>query len=887
MSKILMIAEKPSVARSYAEALDMDLQNTKKNGYYEDDSHIVTWCVGHLVGMCYPEEYDPELKEWKEETIPFIPGVGVYEKYSYKYKILEGTKDQYKVVSGLLNRPDLSEIYYAGDSAREGEYIQRLVREKAGHNVNAVEKRLWIDSQTREEILNGLKNAKPLSFYDSLSDSAYARAIEDYLVGMNFSRELSLKYARLISNAAGEKYVPIAVGRVMSCVLGMIVGREREIRSAKVFPFYGLKASLDDVSLSWKIGEGSKYYNSPDIYNNQGFYDKAKADTLSDSMNGDGKLHNITVKNSVEKKQAPLLFNLAELQGECTKLFHISPAETLAVAQSLYEKKLTTYPRTDARVLTTALCKVFTKNISGLQRVPEVKNIASEIISKMMFVHIRDEKNKYVDDSKVSDHYAIIPTGEGFENLIKLTELERNIYVLIARRFLSIFYPAAEYDKADVSGTCLNEAFTGTFRALSLEGWLKAADKVPDSVEEDKVVLSMVRNLSGDQDAEFSVSEGKSSIPKRYTTGSMILAMENAGNLIDDPDLREQIKGSGIGTSATRADVIEKLEKNHYIVVNKKTQSISPDKIGEMIYDVLRLSLPDILNPSYTASWETGLQMIVDKKVSEKEYVDKINAYVIDGVNRMKQQNCSNDLLNAIEELKPVYKDLKAVDASGYAEKESVGICPVCGRKMLRGKFSFYCSGYSDKENPCRFSVYSECLHVKIPDKVVKSMIDTSKKQVDGTWRSDSAGPVKGFTSKSGKKFDAKLFSVYDEKEGKSKLSFDFSDNTPHEEVAKCPVCGRPILRGKFSFYCSGYSDKTNPCRFSVYSETMHVKLPDDVVKELVETSKKMPDGTWKSDSVGPVSGFVSKSGKPFDANLYTTYSEVDGKSYIRFDFGS
>ena len=764
MGKSLFIAEKPSVAMEFAKALDMNLSASRKNGYVEDDRYIVTWCVGHLIGMMYPEAYGEEYKKWSLDTIPFIP-------QKYKYGVLPSTKEQYKVVSTQLNRNDVDKIYYSGDSAREGEYIQRLVRAMAGHNQNAAEYRVWIDSQTREEILNGIQNAHELSYYDSLNDSAYARAIEDYLIGINFSRALSLKYGNLLAKATGKDHAVIAVGRVMSCVLGMIVERERQIRSTVVVPFYGIKADINkDLSLNWVIKEGSKYENSPDKYSNQGLLKKEKTEELVKELSAIGNLQILQVKNSRESKQAPLLFNLAELQGECSKQFHISPADTLVIAQKLYEKKLTTYPRTDARVLTTAISKVYEKNIRGLQSIPVLKPLSEKVLTNHWEDALRNKKTKYIDDSKVSDHYAIIPTGEGFENYSDLGDLEKQVYGLIAKRFLAIFYPAAEYEKSEITAVCKDTPYTETFttstKALAVPGFLETEDKAADAA-----LVEEIKNLSSlngtSVPATFSIREGKSTAPKHYTTGSMILAMENAGNLIDDPDLREQIHSSGIGTSATRADVITKLEKDGYIAVNKKTQTITPACLGELIYDVLHISVPNILNPKYTASWEQGLQQIVDKKVTKDDYLTKMDNYVIACVDTMKKENHQEDIANAINDLKPIYSDLTEV------KKEEVITCPVCGKPMVAGKLSIFCTGY--KEKTCNFSVWREVSQKKLTDTILKKLIAMTEKQPDGTYQSQPSQEINGFMSKAGKPFSAKVYVTYDGE--KSRMKFMFSNN--------------------------------------------------------------------------------------------------------------
>lgn len=767
MGKALFIAEKPSVAMEFSKALDMKPKE-KNNGFVEDEHYIVTWCVGHLVTLSYPDKYDEKLKKWDLETLPFIPK-------EYKYEVIPEVAAQYKIVKTLLNRKDVDRIYYSGDSAREGEYIQRLVRQMAGHNVSAKEFRVWIDSQTREEILNGIKNAHELAYYDKLSDSAYARAIEDYLVGIDFSRALSIKYANLVSNAAGIKYMPIAVGRVMSCVLGMIVERERQIRSTKVIPYYGIKLSLSaNVSADWKIREGSAYMDDPDRYNDTGLLKKEKTEALLRELNNTGSTAIIKKEKKQESKAAPLLFNLAELQAECTKQFHISPADTLKIAQTLYEAKLTTYPRTDARVLTTAICKVYDKNIRGLQKVNEVAAFSQEVLDNGMHETLRKKVTKYVDDSKVSDHYAIIPTGEGFENMGKLSQLEKDVYLLICKRFLSIFYPPAVYDKLAFTCKTGKEVFDSSYTAVSSEGYLKVAGRKDDSDAAAAIaeVEGMPDNVSP---VTFDLKEGKSKPPKRYTTGSMILAMENAGKLIEDEALREQIKGSGIGTSATRAETISKLERLQYIAVNKKTQTITPDKLGEMIYDVLRLSVPTILKPDYTASWETGLQGIVDGKYTKQIYLDKIYAYIEKNTEKMKAENHTEEIRKNIGELKSVYPDIGKAPANsdGGNGNSSAVNCPVCGKPLKISEKSIYCSAYKDG---CKFTIWREISGKKLTDKQLESLAKNIKKNGD-SYQSAPSAKISGFKSKKGTSFDAKL-QVTGIQNGKVDIKFIF-ENQP------------------------------------------------------------------------------------------------------------
>lgn len=673
--KKLFITEKPSVAAEYAKALKMPLN--RQNGCYEDDNNIVTWCVGHLVTLSYPEKYDEELKVWKMENLPFIPE-------RYLYEVIDNVKDQYKVVASLLNRQDVSAIYFAGDSAREGEYIGRLIQQKAGWNKSAQLYRIWIDSQTEEEILRGIKEAKDLSAYDNLAASAYARAIEDYLVGINFSRALSLKYSRLLAGASQQNHMVIAVGRVMSCVLGMVVKREREIRSTTVFPFYGIRSNFADGTYAdWKITEKSPFFNSPDNHENKGLLKQEIVQQLVDKFNQNNTLTMIDKKQSQSSKNAPLLFNLAELQAECSKRFHISPSQTLQCAQNLYEAKMTTYPRTDARVLTTAISKEITTNLNGLNSGP-YKEFSNEILTNGSYQSLLDPKCRYVDDSKVSDHYAIIPTGQG--NPSALSELDGKVYDLICRRFLSIFYPPAVYDKLQITYEIAGEAFVESYTALNTPGYLVVAGYKDDTEERDKMNLALqhAQTMQGN----FEIKEGKTQPPKRYTTGSMILAMENAGNLIEEAELREQIKGSGIGTSATRADTIAKLETNKYIQIDKKNQQITPTAIGEMIYDVLYLTMPQILEAKYTASWETGLQKITDGQVTQEYYLGQINNYVRSGIETVKNVDQTDNINTAIVNLATIYKNI----TPGASAGGPIGECPNCHAPVKAGKYGAYCT---------------------------------------------------------------------------------------------------------------------------------------------------------------------------------------------------
>jgi len=650
MPKKLLITEKPSVAMEFAKALK---QNTvRKNGYLESEDWIITWCVGHLVTMSYPEAYDEKLKFWRLDTLPFLPE-------EYKYEIIPAVKNQFEIVQSLLQREDVEEIYNAGDSGREGEYIQRLVFMMAKPNPNAKMKRVWIDSQTEEEILRGIREAKDLSEYDSLSDSAYLRAKEDYLIGINFSRLLSIIYGRRLAKEINEEKVSISVGRVMTCVLGMVVLREREIRNFvktkyyKLIGKFGNEESIFDAE--WKVNENSVMYNSPKLYNELGF--KKLEDLKSFITYLKDKEAVVTeVKKQKQKENAPLLFNLAEIQNECTKVFKIKPDETLEIIQNLYEKKLVTYPRTDARVLSTAVAKEITKNLNGISRGCKDEEIQAHL-NKMITEKYSTNliKTKYVNDSKITDHYAIIPTGQGYENYETLPELHKRIYKIITKRFLAIFYPPAEYNKINVTIEVEKETFFANGKVCTVRGFLDVLKPIKEKNNEENnnlggAFLSDTQNEVENSNLDilatlkkgqkvlinnFENKEAETSPPNRYNSGSMILAMENAGKLIEDEELREQIKGAGIGTSATRAEIIKKLERIKYIDINNKTQIITPTEKGERIFDIVNMSMPDMLNPKLTASWEKGLDMVAKKEIKSDEFMTKLEAYIHSKIDKL------------------------------------------------------------------------------------------------------------------------------------------------------------------------------------------------------------------------------------------------------------
>lgn len=658
MPKSVYIAEKPSVAQEFAKALHENF--SRKNGYLESDNSIVTWCVGHLITMSYPEVYDPALKRWSLNTLPFLPK-------EFKYEVIPSVKAQYDIVKEVLNRKDVDTIYVCTDSGREGEYIYRLVEQMAGVH-GKKRKRVWIDSQTEEEIHKGIENAKDLSEYDNLSESAYLRAKEDYLMGINFSRLLSLQYGRTVASYLKKDRAVISVGRVMTCVLGMVVRREREVREFVKTPFFRVIGNFgiqeQSFDAEWRAVEGSKYFNTPFLYKENGFKEKEKAQELIDYLNGMEKKTSEaeSVESKKENKNPPLLYNLAELQNDCSRMFKISPDETLKIVQELYEKKLVTYPRTDARVLSTAVSKEIEKNIKGLLNYDHSREHAQEILNMGSYKNIAS--TRYCNDKQITDHYAIIPTGQGFAALSGLSARSKNVYEAIVRRFLSIFYPPAVYRKYAIVLNCNNERFFASFKVLEQEGYLKVSgtgayswkkddNSDTEDVRCDSALLEVLKKLKkGDilNNNGFVIKEGETSPPKRYSSGSMILAMENAGQLIEDEELRAQIKGSGIGTSATRAEILKKLNTIGYIQTNQKTQIISPTLMGEMVYEVVNASIKHLLNPELTASWEKGLTYVAEGSITPQEYMDKLEHFIIsrtNGVMGLRNQSYLISCFNA------------------------------------------------------------------------------------------------------------------------------------------------------------------------------------------------------------------------------------------------
>lgn len=753
MGRTLIITEKPSVAREYANVLGV---HGKGNGYIENDQYVICWCVGHLIAMSYPDKYDEKYAKWNLEDLPFIP-------QEYLYEVIPEVAAQFKVLKGFMNSKDIDTILYGGDSGREGEYIGRLVRMHGGVRKGMVEKRIWIDSFTEDSIRKGIRDAKPLSEYDSLSDSAYERAKEDYLTGINFSRALSCKYGYKYNKMLkSEKYKPLTVGRVMTCVMGMIVAREREIRNFKSTDYYRVLANINGIETSWKVQPKSCVYNNPVLYNETGFKQESDASKFISWLPDTLKI--TEAKSTTEKKKAPLLYNLAELQSDCSKIFKISPDHTLEIAQSLYEKKLTTYPRTDARVLSSAVAAEIDKTISGLKSHPgDIGTFAAQALSSGSWKSIG--KSVYTDDSKITDHYAIIPTYD-LHQLNALNDLERKVYDLIVKRFLAIFYPPAVYTKTNLEATAYKsnyeEKFSTSTKFITDPGYMVVSgipEKDPDKKQDlAKAILALKEGQ--EVKAEYSIAKSETQPPKRYTSGTMILAMENAGNLIEDEELREQIKGSGIGTSATRAEVIQKLVKVGYIKLDNKTQVLSPLAAGEILYDIVAMVIPDLLSPKMTASWERGLDQIRDKKITWKQYDELINKYVEKGVSEIKSSGDFNTSVSA--------------DAATKTENMS---CPVCKAPLKRisfkdkntgkAKFGYGCSTSNKEGTGCKFVIWGTQYGKDLSDTQIKALVEKGQ-----------TGLVKGFKKKDGSgTYDAALQMSLED--GVAKVSLVFPERKP------------------------------------------------------------------------------------------------------------
>lgn len=844
------------MARDFARVLNV---SGKGNGYIENDSYVISWCFGHLVEMSYPEAYDEIYKTWRLEDLPFLPKV-------YKYGVIENSKDQYELVNKLLHRDDIDVVYWAGDSGKEGQTIEENIRNYGGVREGMEELRVWIDSQTDDEIMRGIREAKPMSDYALLGKSGIMRTIEDYSLGINFSRALSVKYGRMINGAAAtSSYTAIAIGRVMTCVLGMVVDREREIRNFVETPFYRISGSFSDAGFAgeWKAVEGTKYFESPLLYKENGFKKRETAEQLINELTGKNAVVN-NIESGVSKKKAPLLFNLAELQSECSKLFKISPSQTLDIAQELYEKKLTTYPRTDARVLTTAVAKEINRNIGGLRNVPELSAFAKEVIDNKKFLGI--DKTAYTDDKKVTDHYAIIPTGIT-NSIAGLSDLSKSVYMLIAKRFLSIFYPPAEYKTVKIVVDVDREKFFTSARALINPGYMVVAG-IPAPKENDdngegestcskEELLNLSEHLKqGDEITVngYEIKEGKTSPPKRYTSGNLILAMENAGNLIEDEELREQIKKSGIGTSATRGEILEKLVRIKYLNQNNKTQIISPENLGEMIYEVVKLSVPSLLNPEMTANWEMGLEGIINGTVDDVEYRRKLEDYIRRETTKMINYDLTNQIATNIHQF-------TGKDSKGVAVRKPLGInCPMCGGELTTTSFGYGCSNYWNEEKKCSFNV-GRIAGLDLSEEDFKKLIETGKTDV-----------LSGFMTKNKKPFKAALTLKPDET-GKYVVNFDF-DSVPTEYVEGlfCPQCGGRMVETGFGFACEHRNNPEKNCSFSI-GEIAGRKLKLEEVTALITEGK-----------TDILSGFKSKTKQSFKARLVLSDNE-NGQKSINFDF--
>ena len=857
MAKSLIITEKPSVAQEFARILGVSGRN---DGYIENSDYVITWCVGHLVEMVYPEVYDEKYKKWKLEDLPFLPK-------EYKYDVIPAVSKQYDVVHKMLHREDIDTVYWAGDAGKEGQTIEENIRMYGGVREGMKELRVWIDSQTEEEIRRGIREAKPMSDYANLGKSGIMRTIEDYAMGINFSRAMSVKYGNLLNDAAGTRsYTAIAVGRVMTCVLGMVVIREREIRNFVETPFYRVVGSFTDANIEaeWKAVEGSKYFESPLLYKENGFKKQESAENLIAELSGKTAVVS-SIERGTSRKKAPLLFNLAELQAECSKRFKISPDETLQVAQDLYEKKLTTYPRTDARVLSTAVAKEIGKNVSRLKGYEPVQAYVERIMKEGL--HYNIAKTQYTDDSKITDHYAIIPTGQLTE-LRSLNELQRSVYDLIVRRFLSIFYPAAEYQTVKLVAAVGEEKLFAGAKALKVPGFLEIAGRRQDAEKESSKdeneetdspgLLELADQLTEGQELPvngYSLKEGSTKPPKRYTSGSMVLAMENAGQLIEDEELRAQIKGSGIGTSATRAEIIKKLVRIGYLHLNKKSQILSPEVLGEMVYEVVNMTVPALLNPKMTASWEKGLDGITRGTVIMEDYREKFEDFIRKETLNMVERNLTTQL---VEQIQP----LAGKDARGIAAKKKLGIaCPVCGAELVTTPFGYGCSNYKKDGTGCKFSV-GTIAGRDLSEEEFKDLITKGRTDV-----------LEGFVAKSKKKFPASLVLEKDE-EGRVNIAFDFSANEPQiVEGIKCPSCGGDIVATAYGFRCIHFDrEKEDGCDFSV-GKIAEKSLNVSQLTELITNGR-----------TETIRGFKSKTGKKFDACLCMEKDE-NGKTVIKFDF--
>ncbi len=881
MGKKLIITEKPSVAQDYAKVFQV---SGKHNGYIENATYVITWCVGHLVEMVYPEEYDIRYKKWMLQDLPFLPE-------TYKYGVIKNVKQQYDIVHALLQREDIDTVYWAGDSGKEGQTIEENIRNFGGVRKGMQELRVWIDSQTETEIKRGMAQAKPMAAYENLGKSGIMRSIEDYAMGINFSRVMSVKYGRLLNDAAATKgYTAIAIGRVMTCVLGMVVNREREIRNFQETPFYRVVGDFTDAGIEaeWKAVEGSAYFESPKLYKENGFKEKEDAENLIAAFEGKEAVVR-SLEKGISKKKAPLLFNLAELQAECAKRFKISPDQTLQVAQDLYEKKLTTYPRTDARVLTTAVAKEIDKTLIPLKGYTPTQQFTDHILAKKLYANIA--KTQYTDDNKVTDHYAIIPTGQLTE-LGTLTPLQGKVFDLIVRRFLSIFYPPAEYQTLKLVVGIEKESLFASAKVLKVLGFLEVLGKTLEDADEDenaadgqnksdgppqekngetaedsgkekknnsKKLLALANTLKqGDILVVngFAVRESKTSPPKRYTSGSMILAMENAGQLIEDEELRAQIKGSGIGTSATRAEIIKKLIRIGYLGLNQKTQVITPQNFGEMVYEVVAMTVPALLNPKMTASWEKGLDGITNGTVDVNDYRAKLEDFIRRETIQIRDKDLTSQIAVRISQF-------AGKDAKGPGARRKLDVqCPACGGDIVTTPFGYGCSNYQKDGSGCNF-VIGTIAGRTLSDKECIALIKDGHTEV-----------LSGFVSKKKKKFDAVLVLEQGE-DGKHTVSFNF-DNVEAKKIKDvvCPLCGGDIVQTPFGYGCASYDRlDEGSCKFSI-GKMAGKDISESQVRELLINGR-----------TSTIRGFKSKAGKKFDACITFGRDETGRITGLKFDF--
>ena len=855
MAKSLIITEKPSVAQEFARILGVSGRN---DGYIENDKYVITWCVGHLVEMVYPEEYDEKYKRWRLEDLPFLPE-------EYKYNVIPNVSKQYDTVHRMLFREDIETVYWAGDAGKEGQTIEENIRRFGGVRPGMKELRVWIDSQTEEEILRGIREAKPMAEYDNLAKSGIMRTIEDYAMGINFSRAMSVKYGKLLNDAAATKsYTAIAVGRVMTCVLGMVVIREREIRNFAETPFYRVVGGFlpegaeteETVTAEWKAVNGSKYFESPLLYKENGFKKRESAENLIGELDGKQAVVK-SLELGTSRKKAPILFNLAELQAECSKRYKISPDETLQVAQDLYEKKLTTYPRTDARELSTAVAKEIGKNLNRLKTYEPTKTYTERILKEGTYRNIA--RTQYTDDSKITDHYAIIPTGQLTE-LGSLSDLQRRVYDLVVRRFLSIFYSAAEYETIKLVVQVEAEQFFASAKVLKNPGFLEIMGRPgndENKEEESAGLLKLAGQLkTGDllKVDGYEIKEGKTAPPKRYTSGSMVLAMENAGQLIEEEELREQIKGSGIGTSATRAEIIRKLVRIGRLNLNKKTQVLSPEAIGEMVFEVVSMTVPALLNPKMTASWEKGLDGITRGTVIMEDYRSKLEDFIRKETVSMIEHDLTGNLAARIH-------PFVGKGGRGLAAKKKIeAVCPVCGGEMETTPFGYGCSNYKKDGSGCKFSIGTIAGRDLTEEEVVE-LLTKGHTEV-----------LSGFISKSRKRFSVALVLEKDE-EGKASVNFDFSKNEPEIlEGVKCPVCGSDMEITSFGYSCVKHRNDPESCYFSIGKIAGKSLGVDDLTDLLQKGETEV------------LKGFTAKNKKKFSAALLLKTGE-DGRKTVEFDF--